>query len=58
MPLTEKDRKRRRRQRRLKRMRSLKLRYQEAKDKKSRDIITEKIHRYEPWWVPAEESST
>jgi hypothetical protein len=38
-------------------MRSLKLRYEEAKDKKSRDIIAEKIRRYEPWWAPVEESS-
>jgi hypothetical protein len=58
MPMTEKDRKRNRRQRRQKRIRSLKLRYEEAKDKKSREIIAEKIHHYERWWVPAEESST
>lgn len=57
MPLTEKDRKRKRRQRRQKRIRSLKLRYSEAKDKKSRDIIATKIHRYEPGWVPKDEAS-
>lgn len=56
MPMTEKDRKRRRRQRRQKRIRPLKLRYEEAKDKKSRDIIAEKIRRYEHWWIPAEEA--
>jgi hypothetical protein len=50
MPLTEKDRKRRRRQRRQKRIRALKERYTQAKDKKSRDIISEKIRRYQPGW--------
>ena len=54
MPMTEKDRKRRRRQRRQKRVRSLKERYAEAKDKKSREIIAEKIRRYEPWWEEGE----
>jgi hypothetical protein len=54
MPHTEKDRKRKRRQRRQKRIRALKQRYDEAKDKKSRDIIAEKIHRYQPWWQPEE----
>ncbi len=55
MPMTEKDRKRGRRQRRQKRIRSLKQRYAEAKDKKSRDIIAEKIRRYEPGWVASED---
>lgn len=54
MPLTEKDRKRKQRQRRQKRIRALKDRYAQAKDKKSRDIIMEKIHRYQPWWQPEE----
>ena len=57
MPMTEKDRKRKRRQRRQKRIRSLKLRFEEAKDKKSREIITTKIRQYEPWWVPVDDSS-
>jgi hypothetical protein len=57
MPLKEKDRKRKRRQRRQKRIRSLKERYAQAKDKKSRDIITEKIRRYQPWWSPPEATS-
>ena len=57
MPMTEKDRKRKRRQRRQKRIRSLKERFAQAKDKKSREIITAKIHRYQPWWIPSEETS-
>jgi hypothetical protein len=55
MPMTEKDRKRRRRQRRQKRIRELKQRYELAKDKKSRDIITERIRRYQPWWKPGDQ---
>ncbi len=57
MPLTEKDRKRNRRQRRQKRMRALKERFVQAKDMKSRDIIAEKIRRYQPWWDPSELAS-
>jgi hypothetical protein len=58
MPMTEKDRKRKRRQRRQKRIRELKERYAQAKDNKSRDIITDKIHRYQPWWQPGDQAES
>lgn len=54
MPLTANDRKRKQRQRRQKRIRALKERFAEAKDKKSRDVIMEKVRRYQPWWQPEE----
>jgi hypothetical protein len=50
MPLTEKDRKRRRRQRRQKKMSLLKKKLAGATDTKTKNILIEKIRRYQPWW--------
>ena len=49
MPLTQKDRDRKRRQRRHKKMTELKLRLEQAKDPKEKEIIIEKIRRVSPW---------
>jgi len=55
MPLTEKDRKRRRRQRRQKKVKLLKKALAEATDAKTRKILIDKIHRYQPLWAGPEE---
>ncbi len=49
MPLTQKDRDRKRRQRRHKKMKELKLRLEQAKDLKEKEIIIEKIRRINLW---------